>query len=373
MSDPTLAARISQKLAEVGVPEETRTDITELISVYIANNATAEEIHKELTELAGDIVSLEFVRSLVLGGSQAPEPAPSLPAAPSVPSLYQSPFARSAPRNGPRHGGIQKRQFAPNNKHNTQRALNDMALRRKTRCPAFPHCAAKMCPFLHLTQPCYAYPNCKNPPGTCPYYHAGEDNALIAQQERTTAEQVQRHNETLARLLSQNGIDVCKRGASCTLPTCRFAHSTPAAPSTQVTVFEWCPAGKECTDASCARAHPLYGVKAAPAQEERSLEQCLFGKRCMNRFCKYRHASSPVLCRDGADCKRIDCFFTHPLSTECRYGLNCKNAYCRFKHPEGREEQMKKPMVWTAERKFAVNDGEVLEKAPAQEDASMTA
>ena len=75
------------------------------------------------------------------------------------------------------------------------------------------------------------------------------------------------------------------------------------------------------------------------------------------------------MCREGANCVRIDCFFSHPIDEDCRFGINCTNKTCMFRHPEGRNlpnpsnTWSKVPENATNERSFAVPEDQVMEQA----------
>ncbi|KAF6013833.1 hypothetical protein HII13_001081 [Brettanomyces bruxellensis] len=266
------------------------------------------------------------------------------------------------------------------------------------RCKKFPHCHDRNCRYAHPAKICFAYPNCPNPPGTCNYLHPGEDDALMAELEKTRQERrahkFERSNNIVKQVSKQveqrllqktNGITLCKFGAVCQREMCPFGHPTPANKDAKVLTLEWCPANKNCIDPSCTKAHsspnykPPEGGDSMQESSQRSLEQCKFGRHCKNPRCLKRHATTNVLCRDGADCKRIDCYFQHPIDEPCKFGANCKNANCPFQHPEDRNLNGGRNMVWvkdqngngdgqnTDQRQFAVPDDQVMEQAPPQQ------
>lgn len=265
-----------------------------------------------------------------------------------------------------------------------EKALNlssndSFKLKKKGRCHKFPHCPhGRECIYSHPTKTCFQFPNCPNPQGTCSYLHPGEDDELIAELAKTKQEFINQKREQQPRFIQQNtGITLCKFGTLCTNPQCPFGHPTPANEDAKVIKYEWCAENLKCENPTCDKAHSsLSKIKpvqsAQPVQQEKSLDACKFGSHCTNRYCKFRHARTPVLCRDGENCQRIDCFFSHPLNEDCRFGEGCKNPNCLFKHPNGKAPAAALPtgnLTWTKtnERQFAVPEDQVLEQAPPQQ------
>ena len=72
------------------------------------------------------------------------------------------------------------------------------------------------------------------------------------------------------------------------------------------------------------------------------------------------------MCRNGADCTREGCKFTH-VNITCKYNP-CLNATCPYKHAEGQKRGAFNDKVWVAdggsekehvsERKFVDNEVE---------------
>lgn len=282
--------------------------------------------------------------------------------------------------------------------NNDEMTTNIVSDKPRERCKDFPHCANRICPNVHPTKMCRAYPNCPNVNQTCTYLHPGEDDELLKEYERVREAKYQQRSQ---HPTGNVGITLCKFGSICQKELCPFGHPTPANKDAKVTILQWCVDNKECKDPTCTRAHSSPNFKPsftsgassgfghatqttsshAPLTE-RTLEQCKFGSHCKNFRCPKRHATSSVMCRDGAACVRIDCSFMHPLNEPCKYGVNCTNTNCAFQHPEGRQisEYGATPVgnkVWinghsqntgsTAQRQFAVSEDQVLEQAPIQE------
>lgn len=324
----------------------------------------------------------------------------------------------SGPRNGVNKGGINKggknigggkKSFALQNPANFEKVMglnNNTNVTKssfnqrqpKGRCPDFPYCTNKECPLAHPTKVCFSYPNCPNPPGTCNYLHPDQDQELMAKLEQSKKEYVEKKKLERQQQYQQQQqqwvppITLCKFGHHCAKESCPFGHPTPANQNAVVGQLEWCSNGKTCADGSCVKAHPspnyqsqngLHGgagagpgatalnAGGAPAAPIPTLEQCKFGAACTNYKCPKRHASTPVVCREGANCKRLDCFFSHPIDEDCRFGANCTNKTCMFRHPEGRsitssntwtKDGGEQPSV-TQERQFAVPDDQVMEQA----------
>lgn len=249
-----------------------------------------------------------------------------------------------------------------------------VVIKREGRCPDFPHCSlGRKCPRGHPTVTCPSYPNCKNPPGTCTYLHPNEDGQLIQELERVREERrIKREEMEKKQQQRISGIVVCKFGIICSNQKCPFGHPTPANEDAKVTQFSWCENNLQCTDPTCNKAHsslskikeikpiihkpapkpviskpsnPKFAPRSVVPLEEKILEQCKFGPKCTNKNCPKRHARSSIMCREGAQCTRIDCLFGHPINEPCRYGAECRTYGCLFQHPPERvlPEKPKKP------------------------------
>lgn len=135
---------------------------------------------------------------------------------------------------------------------------------------------------------------------------------------------------------------MCKFNKRCINQDCPYAHVSPAAPdNTAIDMTETCNFGVACKNAKCNARHP------SPAQlkAHHAEEICKFFPNCANPVCSYKHPSAPP-CRNGADCTREGCTFTH-LQTSCRFNP-CTNRACPYKHAEGQKVKAHSN-VWVSE------------------------
>ena len=156
---------------------------------------------------------------------------------------------------------------------------------------------------------------------------------------------------------------ICKFNLKCTKPDCTFAHQSPAAPpGTTIDVKDHCPFGAACKNRKCVARHPSPATKTTHQSEQ----DCKFFPNCTNASCPFKHPTMPM-CRNGADCTRDGCKFTH-VQTKCRFNP-CLYPSCPYKHEEGQKRGAFDDKVWQAdgsqdrehvsERKFVVGgDGE---------------
>jgi nuclear polyadenylated RNA-binding protein NAB2 len=157
---------------------------------------------------------------------------------------------------------------------------------------------------------------------------------------------------------------ICKFNLLCTKKDCPFAHQASAAPpGITIDVSDHCPFGAACKNRKCVARHPSPAQKATHQFEQ----DCKFFPNCTNLSCPFRHPTMPM-CRNGADCKREGCKFTH-VKVMCKFNP-CLNAACPYKHIEGQKRGVFDDKVWVAdgaqekghvsERKFV--DDETLEE-----------
>ncbi|MCJ1483063.1 hypothetical protein MMC06_003229 [Schaereria dolodes] len=136
---------------------------------------------------------------------------------------------------------------------------------------------------------------------------------------------------------------ICKFNLTCTKKDCPFAHQSPAAPpGTTIDVNDHCPFGAACKNRKCVARHPSPSQKISHQSEQ----DCKFFPNCTNPACPFRHPTMPM-CRNGADCTRSDCKFTH-VKTKCRFNP-CLNATCPYKHEDGQKRGVFDDKVWVAE------------------------
>ncbi|KAI9673879.1 MAG: hypothetical protein M1817_002085 [Caeruleum heppii] len=135
---------------------------------------------------------------------------------------------------------------------------------------------------------------------------------------------------------------MCKFNLSCTKVDCPFAHQSPAAPpGTTVDMTDECSFGAACKNRKCVGRHPSPATKVGHQAEQ----DCKFFPNCTNAKCPFRHPTLP-LCRNGADCTREGCKFTH-VKTVCKFDP-CLNPSCPFKHADGQKRGAFHDKVWKA-------------------------
>ena len=134
---------------------------------------------------------------------------------------------------------------------------------------------------------------------------------------------------------------VCKFNLKCTKADCIFAHQSPSAPyGTTIDVHDTCSFGAACQNRKCTGRHPSPATRA----NFQATQDCKFFPNCTNPSCPFRHPSLPV-CRNGADCKKPGCKFTH-VQIKCKFHP-CLNPQCVYKHDEGQRGKFG-DKVWKA-------------------------
>ena len=157
---------------------------------------------------------------------------------------------------------------------------------------------------------------------------------------------------------------LCKYNLSCTKKDCPFAHQSPAAPpGITVDVNDRCPFGAACKNRKCVASHP------SPAQKpmHQAEQECKFFPNCTNTSCPFHHPTMPM-CRNGADCSRTGCKFTH-IKTMCKYNP-CLNPGCPYKHVEGQKRGAFDDKVWVADgpEKQHVSERKFIDNPTADEE-----
>lgn len=136
---------------------------------------------------------------------------------------------------------------------------------------------------------------------------------------------------------------MCRFNLSCTIPTCPFAHQSPAAPpNTSVDLSDTCAHGVACTNHKCSARHPSPAQKNSHQQDV----ECKYYPNCTNPRCPFRHPTEKP-CKFGDACSNANCKFAHP-KIMCRYNP-CLNPGCQFKHADGQKRGKFEDKVWTAE------------------------
>ncbi|KAK4613710.1 Nuclear polyadenylated RNA-binding protein NAB2 [Fulvia fulva] len=140
----------------------------------------------------------------------------------------------------------------------------------------------------------------------------------------------------------------CKYNTTCNVPTCPFAHQSPAVTSNiQVDLTDTCTHRVACTNTKCTARHPSPALRNGHhAGGGLSSIDCKFYPNCANPRCPYRHPTA-MPCRNGPDCTTPGCTFAH-AKIMCRYNP-CTNALCAFKHAEGQKRGKFTDKVWTPE------------------------
>ncbi len=136
---------------------------------------------------------------------------------------------------------------------------------------------------------------------------------------------------------------ICRFNLTCTKEDCAYAHQSPAAPAgTTIDVTDECSFGAACKNRKCVARHPSPAKKS----HHQSEQDCKFFPHCTNPTCPFRHPTMP-LCRNGADCTRPGCRFTH-VKAACKYNP-CLNPACPYKHVDGQKRGAFDDKVWVAE------------------------
>lgn len=153
---------------------------------------------------------------------------------------------------------------------------------------------------------------------------------------------------------------MCKFNLGCTIPTCPFAHQSPAntRPGVSVDISDTCSHGVACTNNKCTARHPSPASRhsgvAAPYSANGKIDaDCKFFPNCTaGPMCPFKHPDVRP-CRNGADCSVAGCPFAHS-TIACRYNP-CTRPDCPFKHAAGQKRGKFEDKVWTADGQSGPN------------------
>jgi hypothetical protein len=153
----------------------------------------------------------------------------------------------------------------------------------KVRCSYFPNCTNEQCKFIHPTEDCKHYPNCKLG-NKCTYLHPAKPAIACFYGSSCTNARCTFDHTNAPKQISKAVVE-CRYGAACTYAQCHFAHPGRAGQEVHVTggaaaasksaknpaIQNYqikCKNDPDCEDEACEFAHPVRKMRKLQAARE---------------------------------------------------------------------------------------------------------
>ena len=154
---------------------------------------------------------------------------------------------------------------------------------KPVKCPYSPNCRAPpgTCPYYHPTENCHYFPNCQYGPA-CLYYHPPQPCRFQDKCKNPTCNYQHQPHHAAAHYstLNKNNVGTaCRYGSKCRNENCYFAHNNG----------QPCRFGGMCTNGGCPFKHPPERQVERQVRYSKINVQCRFGRQCAKADCPFVH------------------------------------------------------------------------------------